>query len=394
MKVRSMRATDVAGKRVLTRVDFNVPMQDGAISDDTRIRAALPTINDLIGRNAKIILVSHLGRPKAGPEAKYRLAPVAKRLSELLGRPVTATSDVVGPDARAAIEQMKNGDVVLLENVRFEAGEEQNDPAFAVKLAALADVYVNDAFGTAHRAHASTEGVAHLLPAYAGQLMEQEINALGALLDNPGPPFVAIIGGAKVSDKIGVIERLLDKVDALIIGGGMANTFLLANGVKIGRSLAEPDRVDDARAAEAKATQRGIKLLLPVDAIASDSIDGDGRTAGLNELRDSDAIFDIGPETVERFKAVIAGAQAIFWNGPMGVFEKPAFANGTRVIAEAVANSGAFSVVGGGDSVGAIAQLDLADRISHISTGGGASLEFVEGRELPGIAVLRDEELN
>ncbi len=388
MKTRSVRAADVAGKRVLMRVDFNVPLQAGRISDDTRIRAALPTIRFLVEKDARVILVSHLGRPKNGPEDKLRLRPIADRLSRLIDKPVRAAADVIGPDARAAIDAMVNGDIVLLENVRFEPGEEKNDPAFAEQLADLADLYVNDAFGSAHRSHASTDGVAHLLPAYAGFLIDAEVEALGRLLTNPERPFVAILGGAKVSDKIGVIEHLLDRVDAVIVGGGMANTFLLAEGVKIGRSLSEPDRVDQASTAAAKAKELGVDVLLPIDAVVSVSIDGEGAPAAIDAIADDQAIFDIGPLSVELFRQTIAGAKTIFWNGPMGVFEKPAFASGTRAIAEAVAASSAFSVVGGGDSVAALEQMGLVDRISHISTGGGASLEFVEGRQLPGITAL------
>jgi len=388
MKTRSVRAADVAGKRVLMRVDFNVPLQAGRISDDTRIRAALPTIRFLVEKDARVILVSHLGRPKNGPEDKLRLRPIADRLSRLIDKPVRAAADVIGPDARAAIDAMVNGDIVLLENVRFEPGEEKNDPAFAEQLADLADLYVNDAFGSAHRSHASTDGVAHLLPAYAGFLIDAEVEALGRLLTNPERPFVAILGGAKVSDKIGVIEHLLDRVDAVIVGGGMANTFLLAEGVKIGRSLSEPDRVDQASTAAAKAKELGVDVLLPIDAVVSVSIDGEGAPAAIDAIADDQAIFDIGPLSVELFRQTIAGAKTIFWNGPMGVFEKPAFASGPRAIAEAVAASSAFSVVGGGDSVAALEQMGLVDRISHISTGGGASLEFVEGRQLPGITAL------
>lgn len=393
MTTRSIRDADVAGKRVMMRVDFNVPMSGGAISDDTRIQAALPTIRDLVDRGAKLILVSHLGRPKSGPDERLRLAPIAKHLAELLGKPVRAAVDVIGPDAHAAVDAMDAGDVVLLENVRFEPGEEKNDPEFALNLAGLADIYVNDAFGAAHRAHASTEGVAHLRPAYAGLLIDREVGALARLLNNPEHPFVAIVGGAKVSDKIQVIDRLLDKVDVLIVGGGMANTFLLAQGNEIGASLAEPDRVADASAALAKAKASGVELVLPTDAIVGARIDGPGRPAGLNDIAAGESIFDIGPATIERCQAAIAGAKTIFWNGPMGVFEQPQFAEGTRAVAEAVANSGAFSVVGGGDSVAAIEQMGLAGRISHISTGGGASLEFVEGKTLPGLAVLTVEEV-
>jgi phosphoglycerate kinase len=392
MKTRSVRDANVAGKRALVRVDFNVPIQNGEITDDTRIRAAVPTISYLVDHHAKVILVSHLGRPKGGPDEKLRLAPVAARLSEIIGKPVRAAKDVVGPDAHEAVGAMVGSDIVLLENVRFEPGEEKNDPSFAAQLAELADLYVNDAFGTAHRAHASTEGVAHLLPSYAGFLIDQEIAALEKLIHDPERPFVAILGGAKVSDKIGVIEHLLDKVDVLIVGGGMANTFLLANGVKIGKSLAEPARVEQARSATSTAKERGVRLLLPIDAVVSDSIDGDPHQAIIGAIGSDQAIFDIGHVSVERFKEATSGAKTIFWNGPMGVFEKPQFASGTRAIAEAVAASNAYSVVGGGDSVAAVEQMGLADKISHISTGGGASLEFVEGRALPGIAVLLEDE--
>ena len=392
MRTRSVRSASVADKRVLVRVDFNVPMQAGDIVDDTRIRAAVPTISLLMNGGAKTILISHLGRPKSGPDDRLRLSPVAARLSRLIGKPVRAATDVIGPDAHRAVAAMAAGDVVLLENVRFEAGEETNDPAFAAKLAELADVYVNDAFGTAHRAHASTEGVAHLLPAYAGLLIDSEVAALGKLLHHPERPFVAILGGAKVSDKIGVIEHLLDRVDTLIVGGGMANTFLLSNGVAIGTSLSEPDRVNQARAASERAVANGVDVLLPIDAIVSDRVDGEPSNASIDSIGNDHAIYDIGPDSVARFKRAIDGAGTIFWNGPMGVFERPSFASGTRAVAEAVATSGAFSVVGGGDSVAAIEQLGLAEKISHISTGGGASLEFVEGRTLPGLAVLVDGE--
>lgn len=388
MATRSVRDADVAGKRVFVRVDFNVPLKDGQITDDTRIRAALPTINLLLDRGAKVILCSHLGRPKGKPADEFRLAPVAKRLAELLGRPVRAASDVAGDDAHAAVAAMRDGDVVLLENVRFESGEEKNDPELARRLASLADIYVNDAFGAAHRAHASTAGIASYLPAYAGLLMNAEVSALQWLLDRPERPFVTILGGAKVSDKLAVIENLIPKVDALLIGGGMANTFLLAQGMEIGTSLAEHDFITKAKELLALANRRGVDIVLPVDAVVSASLDDEPATVAINRVQSNQAIYDIGPRTASVFAERIAAAKTIFWNGPMGVFERPRFAEGTRATAVAVANSGAFSVVGGGDSVAAVEQMGVADKISHISTGGGASLEFVEGRELPGIAAL------
>ncbi|HET8521888.1 MAG TPA: phosphoglycerate kinase [Thermomicrobiales bacterium] len=390
MQKQTVRDAEVAGKRVLVRVDFNVPMQDGTITDDTRIRASLPTIRYLLDHDAAVILVSHLGRPKGKPNDAMRLAPVAERLSELLERPVETVSTVVGPDAKAAAQSLQPGQVLLLENVRFEPGEEKNDPALARELAALADVYVNDAFGAAHRAHASTVGVAADLPAYAGLLMETELNSLARLLDNPERPFVAILGGAKVSDKIGVIGNLLDRVNTIVVGGGMANTFLLAQGRPIGQSLAERDFADQARDLLDQAEEKGVTFLLPVDVVVAHSLDDQPQTVSVDAVAPDVAIYDIGPVTTSEFGRAISFARTIFWNGPMGVFERPAFAEGTKAIAEAVATSGAFSVVGGGDSVAAIEQLGLAGEISHISTGGGASLEFVEGKELPGVAALRD----
>jgi phosphoglycerate kinase len=392
MSKRSVRDADVSGKRVLVRVDFNVPIDRGVITDDTRIRAALPTIELLRSRGAKVILCSHLGRPKGKVDLAYSLEPVAERLSQLLHIPVVLTHAVSGPNAADAVAGMGDGDVVMLDNLRFDPGEEKNDPALASSLASLADIYVNDAFGAAHRAHASTAGVARHLPAYAGLLMETEIDALSKLLHGSEKPFIAILGGAKVSDKLAVILHLLDKVDALLIGGGMANTFLLAGGTAIGTSLAERDLVDKASEIAIAAKERGVKLVLPVDAVIADSIDGEGSVVAIDAVPADRAIFDIGPATVNAFGAVIAGARTIFWNGPMGVFEKPAFNAGTKGVAEAVAASDGFSVVGGGDSVAAIEQLGLAKKIDHISTGGGASLEFVEGRELPGIAALPDAE--
>lgn len=391
MSTRSIRDIDVAGKRVFVRVDFNVPLDGQTITDDTRIRAALPTIQYLVERNARVILCSHLGRPKGKPNDAFRLAPVAERLRELLGKSVAVATDVVGPSAQSSASALQNGDVLLLENVRFEPGEEKNDAGLARELANLADIYVNDAFGAAHRAHASTAGIAAHLPAYAGFLMDGEVKALHRLVDSPARPFIAILGGAKVSDKIGVIENLIPKVDALLIGGGMANTFLLAIGKEVGGSLAERDFVDKAKDLIAIAADRNVAIVLPVDAVVADSIDGVGQTIEIDAIQPNQSIFDIGPKSAAEFATRIAGAKTIFWNGPMGVFEKPNFANGTRSIATAVAASNGFSVVGGGDSVAAVEQMGVADQISHISTGGGASLEFVEGRELPGLVALQEE---
>jgi phosphoglycerate kinase len=389
MTTRTIRDLDAAGKRVLVRVDFNVPLDGARITDDTRIRAAVPTIQALRNQGARVILVSHLGRPKGGPDDRYRMAPVATRLAELLGAPVATVPVVVGPDAEAAANALAPGGVLLLENVRFEPGEEKNDPALAAQLARLAEVYVNDAFGAAHRAHASTAGVAAHLPAYAGLLMEREVEALGRIVGHPERPFIAILGGAKVSDKLAVIGNLIDKVDALLIGGGMANTFLLAEGLAIGASLAEPDLVDQANALALKARERGTRLLLPSDVVVAASIDAPaGSIVAADAVPAGAAIFDIGPATIAAYADAIAGARTIFWNGPMGVFEKPPFAAGTRAVAQAVAASAGYSVVGGGDSVAAIEQMGVADRIDHISTGGGASLELVEGRILPGLAAI------
>jgi phosphoglycerate kinase len=392
MAIRSYEDADVSGKRVLVRVDFNVPLEGSEIRDDTRIRAALPTIQNLLDRDAAVILISHLGRPKGQPNPKYSLAPVAKRLSTLLDRSVSFVPDVIGEQAVNAARQLQPGSVLLLENVRFEPGEEKNDAALAAKLAALADVYVNDAFGAAHRAHASTEAIAHLLPAYAGTLMLGEIDALQRLVGSPRAGFVAIIGGAKVSDKISILERLVDQVDSLLIGGGMANTFLLERGHEVGTSLAEADATDDARRVVELAKQRGTTILLPADVVVAPGIESDKTTVVSIEAVPSDqGIFDIGPEAINTFASAIRNARTIFWNGPMGVFEKPQFATGTTAIANAVADSDAFSVIGGGDSVAAVEAAGVADKISHISTGGGASLEFVEGRTLPGIEALREE---
>ena len=382
----------VTGKRVLVRCDFNVPLDGDKITDETRIIGALPTIKYLIKNNAKVILCSHLGRPKGEFNMKYSLKPVAKRLSELLGQDVVMAEDVIGDSAKAAVAAMKDGDVVLLENVRFHKEEEKNDPAFAKELASLADIYVNDAFGTAHRAHASTAGVADYLPAVCGYLIKKEIEFMGGALENPARPFVAILGGAKVSDKIGVIENLIDKVDALIIGGGMAYTFLKAKGYKIGDSICEDDKLDLAKDLMKKAKEKGVNFLLPVGSIVADKFanDAERKYVPSDAMPDGWMGMDIGGITIEKFTSVIETAKTIIWNGPMGVFEFENFANGTKAIAEAVAKADAVTIIGGGDSVAAVKQMGYADKMSHISTGGGASLEFLEGKVLPGIACLMD----
>jgi len=387
---KTVRDVEVEGKRVLMRVDFNVPLADGEVTDDTRIRAALPTINYLLQHGAKVILMSHLGRPKGKLVDDLRLDPVAERLSELLNRPVRKLDDCVGPKVEAAVAEMQPGDVILLENTRFHPGEKANDPTFARKLASLADVFVNDAFGAAHRAHASTVGVAEYLPAVAGFLMEKEIAFLGQALTAPEHPFVAILGGAKISSKIGVIDNLLTRVDGLLIGGGMANTFLKAQGHEIGQSLVEDDSLDVARETLERA---GEKLVLPVDVVVANRFDAeaDSKVVPVGQVPEDWAILDIGPETVELFKRKLAGAKTVVWNGPLGVFEFPRFAAGTEAIARILAESGATTIIGGGDSAAAVKQAGLADKMTHISTGGGASLEFLEGKPLPGIAALEDK---
>ena len=391
---QTVRALAPAGQRALVRVDFNVPLADGGISDDTRITATLPTIRLLLERRARVILMSHLGRPKGGPDPGQSLRPVAARLAALLGRAVDFAPDCVGPEAETRARALADGGVLLLENLRFHPEEEKNDPAFARRLAALGQLYVNDAFGTAHRAHASTEGVPRVLrPAVAGLLMERELEYLGRALDQPARPFVAVLGGAKISGKIDVLMALLGRVDKLLIGGAMMFTFRRAQGRPTGRSLVEEDRVEMARAVMSRAQERGVELVLPVDTVVSAATDGSapGRAVALDALGEGDIGVDIGPATVRDFAARLAGAKTVFWNGPMGIFEVPAFAEGTLGVARAVAGvAGAITVVGGGDSVAAVQQAGLAERFTHLSTGGGAALEFLEGKVLPGVAVLDD----
>ena len=390
MNKRSVRDLDVPDKRVLVRVDFNVPVKDGEVTDDTRIRRALPTIRHLLEEGARPILISHLGRPKGEPDPKYAMDPVAARLQELLGEPVKKLDAAVGPEVEEALEDWDGRGVVLLENSRFYPGETSNDPEFADQLAALADLYVNDAFGAAHRAHATTVGVAERQPAAAGLLMEEEIDYLDKVLKDPERPFVAILGGAKVSDKLGVIESLLGTADSLLIGGAMCFTFFKAQGYEIGNSLVEVNYLEEAKRPMEEA---GDRLVLPVDVVVAEAMeeDAESETVPVDGIPAGKMGLDIGPKTVDLFSEHISGASTIFWNGPMGVFEIDAFAKGTEGVARAVAESGATSVVGGGDSVAAVNKLGLEDRMSHISTGGGASLEYVEGKELPGIAVLPDK---
>lgn len=391
---KTIEDINVKGRRVIVRVDFNVPQdENGNITDDKRIVGALPTIRYLVGNGAKTILVSHLGRPKNGPEAKFSMKPTAVRLSQLIGKPVVMAADVVGPDAKAKAAALKDGEILMLENVRFHKEEEKNDPAFAKELASLAEIYVNDAFGTAHRAHASTAGLADYLPAVCGYLIKKEIDVMGKALSNPARPFVAILGGKKVSDKIQVIENLIDKVDTLIIGGGMTYTFLKAKGYTVGNSICEDDKVELAKNLLEKAKSKGVALLLPVDNIVSREFKNETeyRSVPSDAIPDGWMGMDIGSQTIGRFSAEIKKAKTVVWNGPMGVFEFDNFASGTREIAKAVAESGAVSIIGGGDSAAAIEQLGFAGKITHISTGGGASLEFLEGKVLPGIAVLLDK---
>ena len=390
---KTVKDIDVAGKKVLLRCDFNVPQDKatGAITDDKRIVAALPTIRYLLEQNAAVIACSHLGKPKGEWKESLSLAPVAQHLSQLLGREVLFAKDIIGPDAQAKAAALQPGQIMLLENLRFDKGEEKNDPAFAKALADLAQVYVSDAFGTVHRAHASTAGVAAYLPAVSGFLIGKELDIMGKALENPQRPFVAVLGGAKVSDKINVINNLLEKADAIIIGGGMSYTFAKAQGHTIGKSLLEEDKLDYAREMIAKAQAKGVKFLLPTDNLCAAEFSKDARPV-LEGTDIPDALMgmDIGPRTIEAFSAAVKGAGTVVWNGPMGVFEFPAFAEGTKAMAKALAESGAITIIGGGDSAAAVEQLGYADKMTHISTGGGASLEFLEGKELPGVACLLD----
>lgn len=395
MNKRSIRGLNVEGKRVLVRVDFNVPLDgSGKITDDTRIKAAIPTINYLIERGAKVILVSHLGRPKGKVVEKLRLDPVAQRLAELLNRKVIKTDDCIGEEPEKAVSRMKNGDVILLENVRFHPGETENDPEFAKALAKLAELYVNDAFGAAHRAHASTVGVAEILPSAAGFLLEKEIVTMGKVIQNPEKPFTVVLGGAKVKDKIGVIENLMEKADNLLIGGGMAFTFLKALGYEVGKSLLEEDKIDMAKGFLEKGKKLNTKIVLPRDVVVADKISSGAKykTVDVSQIPDDLRGVDIGEKTIEEFVKYIEQSKTVLWNGPMGVFEIEAFANGTRQIAEAMARSNATTIIGGGDSAAAVEKLGVAGQMTHVSTGGGASLMFLEGKELPAIKVLDDEE--
>jgi phosphoglycerate kinase len=390
MNKKTVKDIDLKGKRVLMRVDFNVPMQDGKVTDDKRIRASLLTIQYVLDQGASLILMSHLGRPKGGPDPEFSLRAASEVLASLLGKPVKMAPDCVGPEVEAMAKALRPGEVLMLENTRFHAGEEKNDLDLAKQMASLGDVYVNDAFGSAHRAHSSTEGVAHFLPAVSGFLMEQELEYLGRAVLNPEHPYIAILGGAKISDKIAVVENLLTKCDRLIIGGGMANTFLAAKGYNMQDSLVEAGSVDTAKSIMAKA---GGKLLLPVDAVIADKFEADAnsKVVDVDKIPAGWRVMDVGPKSVSEFKAALNGARLIVWNGPMGVFEMPKFAEGTFAVAKMLAESGATTVVGGGDSASAVKKAGVAKQITHVSTGGGASLEFLEGKELPGVAALLDK---
>ncbi len=391
----TVRDVDVQGKRVFLRADLNVPLDDGRITDDTRIRASVPTLVYLLEHGATVIMASHLGRPHGKVNDAYRLKPVADRLSQLLGRPVRMTGDALGPGVQDAIKRLRPGDLLLLENLRFHAGEEANDPAFAEALAGFADLYVNDAFGSAHRAHASTEGITHFLPSVAGLLLEREVNALSRLLDKPPRPFHTVIGGAKISDKLSVLRVLLSRCQAILVGGGMANTFLAARGLEMGKSLVETEQLDAANEIMNEARRRRMRILLPTDVVVAAQIHlrAPHEVVSVNAVPKDWMVVDIGPQTVAKYREALQSAKTIFWNGPMGIFEVPAFADGTNAIAETIAartRAGVITVVGGGDSVAAVQQLGLSEKMSHVSTGGGASLEFVEGRTLPGVAALLD----
>ena len=393
---KTVRDVDVRGKKVLLRCDFNVPLdkETGAITSDKRIVASLPTIQYLLENGARVVACSHLGKPKGTVKPELSLAPVAKRLSELLGKPVAFTqADVAGEESKKLADSLRDGEILLLENLRFDPGEEKNDTEFAKKLASFGEIFVSDAFGTVHRAHASTEGVSHDLPGYAGFLIEKELSVMGGALDEPKRPFVAVLGGAKVSDKIGVISNLIEKADTIIVGGGMAYTFLKAEGKEVGKSLLEADKVELARGLMKKALDNDVMFLLPVDIVVADhfAADAEKMTVGTEEIPADWMGMDIGFETVELFKAAILKAGTVVWNGPMGVFEFPAFADGTKAVAQAMADSEAVTIVGGGDSAAAVEQMGFANKMTHISTGGGASLEFLEGKELPGIACLQDK---
>jgi phosphoglycerate kinase len=385
---------DVAGKRVLVRVDFNVPIKDGRIVDDTRIREAVPTIRELVDRSARVILMTHLGRPDGQVDEAARTTPLAQRLSGLMGRPVAHVNDCIGPEVEAAVRAMRNGDILMLENVRFHAGETRNDPEFARQLAALGDLYVNDAFGTAHRAHASTAGVAQYLPAVAGLLMEREISTLGRIMTDPPRPLVAIIGGSKISTKIGVLRSLLRRVDRLCVGGAMACTFLAAKGLAMGKSLVEEDQLEVARSLLSSAGDGSATIVLPLDAVVATEAKPNvpTKTVAVDAIPPDQRMLDVGPMTVERFLQTCDGAAAVVWNGPLGVYEVPPFDRGTDALARGLAGSDAETIIGGGDLVAALAKQHLAERMSFVSTGGGATLEFLEGKTLPGIAALRDKE--
>lgn len=394
MNKKSIKDIQVQGKRVFCRVDFNVPMQDGQVTDDTRIKAALPTISYLVEQGAKVILASHLGRPKGQIVEELRLTPVATRLSELLNKDVCKVDEAKGDAVLAEVNKLADGDILLLENVRFYPGEEKNDPELAKAFSELADIYVNDAFGAAHRAHASTEGIAHYLPAVSGFLMQKELDVLGKALSNPERPFTAIIGGAKVKDKIDVIENLLEKVDNLIIGGGLSYTFTKAQGYEIGTSLLEEDKIELAKSFITKAEAKGVKLYMPIDAVIASEFNAnaDSEIVDIDKIPANQMGLDIGPKTGELYANVIKNSKLVIWNGPMGVFEFDKFANGTKAVAQALAEStDTYSVVGGGDSAAAAEKFGLADQMSHISTGGGASLEFMEGKQLPGVVALNDK---